>query len=135
MFRKPSPEFKEFMQRLADFTNPEKEGFLDKEGLKESIEKYAIHVRNNPVNNAMRELRQNLVHEVDQTLAFMDVESTNIKNNINQEIYKVIPDDFSKVKALAVNEDEVEDLKLVEKDNKIEFEELSMDSDDLNKSV
>ena len=135
MFRKPSPEFKDFMQRLADFTNPEKEGFLDKEGLKDSIEKYARHVRNNPANNAMREARENLVHEVGQTLAFMDVESTNIRNNINQEIYKVIPDDFSKVKVLAVDEAEVEELKLVEKDNKIDFDDLSIDSDEMNKSV
>ena len=135
IFRRPSPEFKDFMQRLADFTNPEKEGFLDKEGLKESIEKYARHTRNNPVNNAMRELRENLVHEVDQTLAWMDAGSTQIAKDINKEIYKVIPDDFSKVKALAVDEAEVDDMKLVEKDNKLDFEELSVDSDDLNKSV
>lgn len=135
IFRRPSPEFKDFMQRLADFTNPEKEGFLDKEGLKESIEKYSRHIQNNPVNNALRELRGNLVDQVNQTLAWMEAGSTQIADKINQEVYKDIPDDFSKVKVLAVDEAEVDDMKLVEKDNKLDFEELSVDSDELNKSV
>ena len=134
IFRKPSPEFKDFMQKLADYTNPEKEGFLDKEGLKDAINKYSIHTRNNPANNAMRELRENFVHEVNQTLEWMEVESSKIINDINKEVYKVIPDDFSKVKVLAVDEAEVDDLQLVEKDNKVDFD-LSLDSDDLNKSV
>ena len=75
-FSRDSREYKEFAQALADFTNPEKAGHVDKENLRNKVEAYLEHTeRVKPGKNEtdpVRRGRIELAQAVRSTLRFMD---------------------------------------------------------------
>lgn len=76
LFARDSREYKEFTQALADFTNPEKNGHLDKETLRAKVDAYLEHTeRVKPGKNAtdpVRRGRIELANTVKKTLNEMD---------------------------------------------------------------
>ena len=95
LFGTTSREYKEFIDALADFTNPAKEGFLDDEKLNEKVDAYLEHTQNvkpgKNENNETRVRRIRLANAVKQTLADMKKDDTKITNEINNQISALVP--------------------------------------------
>ena len=110
LFNSTSREYKEFINALADFTNPEKEGFLDDAKLKEKTDAYLAHTENvkpnKNENNATRIGRIRLANAVKNTLAYMKENNTEITNRINGEIISLVPNAVEHEKEPAIEIDD-----------------------------
>ena len=111
MFRKPSNEFKAFMDALKDFTNPDKPNFLNKDVLDNAGKAYLNHVKETggldlEAMNTMRKSRVSLVQNTLETIADLKNDDTSIRNRINASITALLPKDFDVKKEAAMEEDE-----------------------------
>ena len=62
LFARDSKEYKEFAQSLADFTNPEKQGHIDKVDLRKKIDAYIEHTQQvKPEKNETDPVRRNRI--------------------------------------------------------------------------
>ena len=138
-FSRDSREYKEFAQALADFTNPEKAGHVDKENLRAKVEAYLEHTeRVKPGKNntdPVRMGRIELAQAVRSTLRFMDQDGVqyDIANKMVEGASKAL--DIPKEPAFDENvEDSFFDVSLHQEkeDNLIN---ISVDKDEIIKDV
>ena len=136
IFRRPSNEFKEYMQALKDYTNPKKDGYLDKENLTKKAQAYLNHIYKGGKSlenmNGTRQRRANLVINTMSVVSDMQNDDMKIRGQINREINDLVPAEFGFPKDQAVAPEEVNDFVLVEKNNAID---LSIESEELNKTI
>jgi len=136
IFRRPSNEFKEYMQALKDYTNPKKDGYLDKENLTKKAQAYLNHIYKGGKSlenmNGTRQRRANLVINTMSVVTDMQKDDMKIRGQINREINDLVPAEFGFPKDQAVAPEEVNDFVLVEKNNAID---LSIESEELNKTI
>jgi hypothetical protein len=139
VFRKPSPEFQNYMQALKDYTNPAKEGYLNKDNLREAGEQYLHHVNQSGKNledmDELRQIRTNLVLNTMSVVSDMQQDDVKIRGQINASINSLLPNDLGIPKENAVNENELEDFELVEKNNNLDFDLELEEEKDLNQSI
>ena len=124
-FRKPSREFKDFMQALKDYNDPTRKGYLNKDALAAAGNKYLSHVENNgglnPQNmNSTRKARFELVQNTIASLN--DIENSKFIEKLEDNLVKsctineVVP-------AVEAKEVEVENNKeVVQNINELEVE-------------
>ena len=139
VFRKPSQEFQNYMQALKDYTNPEKEGYLNKDNLREAGEQYLHHVNQSGKNledmDELRQIRTNLVLNTMSVVSEMQQDDVKIRGQINASINSLLPNDLGIPKENAVNENELEDFELVEKNNNLDLDLDLEEEKDLNQSI
>ena len=136
IFRRPSTEFKEYMQALKDYTNPEKAGYLDKENLNRKAQAYMNHISKDGNIENMNSTRQRRAHLVIDTLSVIDGmknDDMKIRGEINKEINEILPKEFNFPKEAIVDPEEVNDFVLIEKNNQLDFE--IVEEEEMNKSV
>ena len=117
-FSRDSQEYKEFAKALADFTNPEKEGYLDKAGLRDKVNAYLEHTEQvkpgknetDPVRRGRRELANNVL----DTLREMDRDG--VEHEITNEMVKGATSALNIQKEPAFEGDSFFDISLEEED-------------------
>ena len=127
IFRKPSNEFKAYMSALRDYNDPKSKNYLNKDNLKTKAEAYMTHVNRSgkPIErmDALRQKRANMVKDTLNVVEAMEKKDAQIRGEINKSINDVLPKDLGIPKEAALKEDDLEDdMILVEKDNKIDFQ-------------
>ena len=136
IFRRPSNEFKEYMQALKDYTDPKKDGYLDKENLTKKAQAYMAHINKGGKKlenmNGTRQRRANLVINTIGVVSDMQKDDMKIRGEINKEINDSVPAEFGVPKSQAVAPEEVNDFVLVEKNNAID---LSVEPEELDKTI
>ena len=140
IFSSDSREYKEYVAALADYTNPEKPGYLNKENLRAKTQAYLDHTKvDRPERNETNVTRRGRVNLAENTLRVLDEMETNkdkIRSDINIDINKSVPFALSDKKGTVIDLDELDDSKQV---NQKEHKTLVLDldeslDDDLNKS-
>ncbi len=126
IFRKPSNEFKEYMAALKDYNDPTNKNYLNKENLKTKAEAYMTHVNRSgkPIErmDALRQKRANMVLDTLAVVNKMEKDDAKIRGEINNSINALLPEELGIPKNNAIeNANEIDDLVLVEKNNKIDF--------------
>jgi len=127
IFRKPSSEFKAYMAALRDYNDPKNKNYLNNDNLKTKAEAYIAHVNRSgkPIErmDALRQKRAFMVKDTLKVVEYMEKKDAEIRGEINKSINDVLPKDLVIPKEAAVKEADLEDdLILVEKDHKIDFQ-------------
>lgn len=142
LFDSTSREYKDFINALADFTNPSKEGYLDIAKLEEKTNKYLEHTENvKPAKNdtnATRQGRIRLANAVLSSLEFMKENNTAITNNINIQISSLVPDAVEHNKELLLDFGNLEEFKNEDLDKSFILDNKlddSMDDPDMNNDI
>ena len=145
LFGKTSPEYKEFINSLQAFTNPEKggNGYLNKDVLREKTRAYLEHTQNDRPErnetNATRQGRIRLANAVLNTLDEMDRDSNNIHADIyNQVAGSAIPfaNDVKKesIEEQLINEEENNNISFENEELNKTISDISVDNNNIDKN-
>ena len=90
-FRRTSREYKEFIKQFENFNNPESKDYLNRDKLREKADAYEQHKiaqgRTYEQMDTTSKGRMDLVHNVKETLNYMDKADDVVRNKIENKLY------------------------------------------------